>query len=170
MIPFARVAIPLVLTAQAAAALEPAGSLTLTIDGEERPFVLVQDAEGANPGSRYSRIGQDVVITIVGVLGDEPREPRDAEAIVEIRFTIDETGPEVRTGSVLSYSTSDGEGNPNTRGGTVEIALEGLDAKEDEVVASGAFTANLPPDHETSGVEVEGTFRTAMKSRDALAR
>jgi hypothetical protein len=168
MIRLACAAIPLVLAAQAAAALEPAGSLTLTIDGQERPFVLVQGADGANPGSRYSRLGQDVVMTIVGVLGDEAREPEDAEAVVEIRFTVDQTGPEVRTGSVLSYSTSDAEGKPTTRGGTVEIAIEELDAKEDGVVASGAFTASLPPDHESPAAEVEGTFRTAMKSRDAL--
>lgn len=168
MIHFARAALLVVLAAQAVAAQEQAGSLILTVDGEQLPFVLVQGAEGANPGSRYSRLGDDVVITMVGVLGDEARDPADAEAIVELRFTIDTTGPEVRTGSVLSYSTRDQEGLRSTRGGTAEVALETLDAQPTSVTASGTFTAELPPDPESSGAEVEGTFTTAMKSREAL--
>lgn len=154
------------LSAPALPAQDAAGRLTMTIDGEEQPFVLIQRAEGPNPGSRYSRLGEDVVMTIVGVRGNEPLEPADAEATVELRFTVDATGPEVRAGSVISYSTQDEEGNPVTRGGTVEVAIDSLDDGEDEISASGTFAARLPPDQTSKGGDVEGTFQTAMKRRE----
>jgi hypothetical protein len=106
-------------------------------------------------------------MTIVGVPGDIPQAPEEADETVELRLTIDGTGPEARAGAVLSYSTRDAEGKPSTRGGTVVVAIDSLETGEDGITASGTFAAELPPDHESSGSEVEGTFTTAMKSRDA---
>ena len=98
-------------------AQESVGTLTLEIEGEQRNFVMIQGADGPNPGSRYSRLGGDVVLTLVAVEGEEPMKPQDADETVELRFTASEQG-EVRSGSVLSYSTLDAEGLPSTRGGT----------------------------------------------------
>ena len=152
----------------AALAQEAVGTLTLTADGEERPFVVIQGAEGPNPGSRYSRLGGDVVFNLVAVGGDRPIAPEQAAETVELRFTVSEDGPEVRSGSVVSYSTKDAEGTPTTRGGTAEIALNSLETEEDSVTASGTFVVQLPPDHDSAVTEFEGTFDTAMKSREAL--
>jgi hypothetical protein len=161
-----RIATVCVLSTHSALAEELAGTMTLTIDGEARPFVLVQGTEGANPGSRYSRLGEDLIMTIVGVLGRELQAPDEAAAVIELRFTIDSTAPEVRSGSVLSYSTRDNEGKPSTRGGTAEISLDALNSHEQGVDASGSFTAELPPDQESPGGQIEGRFHTKMAARD----
>lgn len=166
IVPVAALAI---LSAAAAVAQEAIGTLTLTIDGEERPFVLVQGSEGPNPGSRYSEIGQDVVMTLVGVSGEEPQPPEDAAATIELRFTVDGSGPEVRSGSVVSYTTTTEEGMLSTRGGTAEVEIDELAAEEDSVTATGRFEANLPPDEISAGTEVAGTFRSTMMSRDAVS-
>lgn len=168
MIRLIRAALLATLAALGASAQESVGDLILKIGEEEHRFVLIQGSDGPNPGSRYSLLAGDVVMTIVGVLGETARRPEDAEATVELRFTVDGSGPEVRTGSVISYSTRGRDEMRDARSGTVEIALESLDAGEDALTASGTFTAALPADPETSGTEVEGTFHTAIKSRDAL--
>ncbi len=148
-------------------AQEVVGTLTMDVEGEKRPFVVIQGAEGANPGSRYSRLAGDVVVTLVAVRGDQAVAPKDAAETVELRFTVDEAGSEVRTGSVMSYSTKDADGMPSTRGGTAEIALDSLEAEEAGVSASGSFVAQLPPDQMSEITEIEGTFDTAMKPREA---
>lgn len=154
---------PLVAPAQ-----EAVGDLTMTTDGGERHFVLVQDAPGPNPGSRYSRIGGDVVLTLVGVSGDRPVAPEEAAETIEIRFTATEDGAEVRTGSVVSYTTRDQDGTPSAISGTAEITLDQLTAEDDRVEASGAFAAQVPPTEEAADTEIEGTFQTTMRSSDAL--
>lgn len=154
------------LFAQAPLAQEAAGSLTLIIDGRERPFALVQGADGANPGSRYSQLGEDLVMTVVGVLGADPHAPGDAEETIELKFTIDGSASEVRPGSVISHSTRDDEGRPTTRSGTAELAIDTLEAGDQGVVASGTFTADLPPDHESAGTQIAGDFRTEMRPRE----
>ena len=156
------------LTPLAAWGQEAVGTLTMDVGGEERAFVLIQGAEGPNPGSRYSRLGGDVVLTLVAVKGDQPVAPEDAAEIVELRFTAREAGPEVRSGSVVSYSTKDEAGTPSTRGGTAEVALDSLEAQDAGLSASGSFVAQLPPDHDSEATEVEGTFTTAMKPREAV--
>lgn len=156
----------LVVLVPQARAQEAAGSLTLTIDGEEHAFVLVQGAEGSNPGSRYSRLGDDVVLTIVGVQGEAPRDPAEADTTVELRFTVDATGPEVRSGSVISYSTTDAEGMPDTRGGTAEVTVGSLTADEDGVAAEGSFTADLPGVEDAAGAEMQGRFQTTLAPRE----
>ncbi len=37
-----------------------------------------------------------------------------------------------------------------------------------KMAAYGSFTSQLAPDEESAGTDVEGTFRIAMKSREAL--
>ena len=152
----------------ASTAQDAVGTLTVAVAGEERPFVVIQGGDGPNPGSRYSMLGGDVVMNLVAVSGDRPLPPDEASETVELRFTVAEGGPEVRTGSVLSYSTRDADGAPATRGATVEIQLDSLVTESDGVSASGTFVAQLPPDQTSDATEVEGTFRTAMKSREAV--
>lgn len=149
------------------AAQEAVGTLTIAVGDEERPFVVIQGGDGPNPGSRYSRLGGDVVMNLVAVRGDRPLPPEEAVETVELRFTVAEGGSEVRTGSVLSYSTRDADGAPATRGATVEILLDSLVTENDGVSTSGTFVAQLPPDQTSEVTEVEGTFQTAMKSREA---
>ena len=151
-----------------ASAQEAVGDLTMTVEGEDRHFVLVQGAEGPNPGSRFSRVGGDVVLTLVAVSGDQAVPPEEAEETVELRFTVAEEGPMVRAGSIVSYSTTDEEGVTSTRGGTAEVNVQELEAGDDAVAAAGSFTSQLAPDAESAGTEVEGTFKTTMKRPDPL--
>ena len=152
-----------------ASAQEAVGDLTMTVEGEESRFVVIQGAEGPNPGSRFSRVGGDVVLTLVAVSGDQPIPPEEAAKTVELRFTVAaEEGPEVRAGSIVSYTTTDEEGRMSTRGGTAEIDVQEMQADDDAVAAVGSFRSELPPDERSAGTEVEGTFETKMKSRDPL--
>ena len=149
----------------AGGAQESVGSMTVTLGGEEREFVLVQGIEGPTPGSRYSTIGGDVVLTLVAVPGTTPMAPKDTQESLEIRFTAAE-GAEVRAGSVLSYSQRDETGVSRTRGTTAGVTLDRLELGEDGIAASGTFSAELPPDQTSDAATIEGTFQTQMQPRE----
>jgi hypothetical protein len=141
-----------------------AGTVTATINGEERTFVAVQDASGE--ASSFERTGGDVTVRIVAI---PDRTPTEASPVLQIEFTVMGMGPTAdATDAEVTYIDDAGR-SFMTRGGTSEVSLTAFGLESDEVVASGGFASQLQAeDGGMAEAAIEGDFQASIRQQDFM--
>jgi hypothetical protein len=167
MIKFARAAaISMPLALPAAAQDEDdanvAGTVTATINSEERAFIVVQDGSGA--ASSFERTEGDVIVRLVSV---PDRTPTDASPVLRIEFTVAGMGPTAdATDAVVTYVDDDGQ-TLSSLEGTSEVSMTAFGLESDEVTTAGNFASQLrAEDGGMADAAIEGDFQASVRQQD----
>lgn len=138
------------------------GTVTATLNGDERAFVAVVDESEVSSG--FERTDGDVLVNLVAV---PDRTPTEASPMLRIEFRVTGMGPTAdATDAKVTYVDDKGQ-TLSTLGGSSEVSLTAFALESDEVTAAGSFASQLQDEAGgTAAMAIEGDFQASIRQPD----
>ncbi|MBM9596277.1 hypothetical protein [Roseitranquillus sediminis] len=148
------------LTALPVLAQESVGTVTATVGGEERTYVITQG--GAEPTSSWRRDGGEVLVDIVA---HPDRTPREDGPMLRLQFAVTGMGPTAEPAASRVTYVAEGEAPLLTGEGSSEVSLTAFGMTDGTLSLAGNFASQLMDEQSEAlaDLAIEGDFQASLR-------